>query len=94
MSRAIFRYEVPVDDQWHEIDLTGPIVYVALRDPSVVEFWAWHTDGPAVTSEFRVFGTGHPLPAGPLTYRGSVVTAGGHLVWHLMEGGSAPAEPK
>lgn len=81
----IYRYEVPVDDQWHEHPLTGGIVHVAGRRRGVVEFWARQTFGPQVARRFRVYGTGHPMPSG-LTHRGTVLD--GPLVWHLME--SAP----
>lgn len=87
----IFRYEVPVDDQWHEIRLSGggragqvrPL-YVAARRVDVVEFWAYH-DGsiPAEGRWFKVVGTGHRLPE-VHTYHGTALAAGG-LVWHLIE---------
>lgn len=79
----IFRYEVPVDDQWHDIPLSGAIYHVASRRPHVVEFWAL-AGGPDVRRTFRVFGTGHPLPE-QFKHRGSCFVGGGHLVWHLVE---------
>jgi hypothetical protein len=86
---SIYRYEVPVDDQWHEIELTGDLLHVDSRDPTVVEFWAFaFPSGPVPKRRFRVFrvfGTGHPLPQGHLRHHGSVVVAGGQLVWHLLE---------
>lgn len=89
-GRAVFRYEVPVDDRWHTLSLTGPIVHVAARQPDVVEVWA--VAQPAADKEprsFRVFGTGHPLPADAGRHVGAAVTAGGRLVWHLFERESA-----
>ena len=90
-AKRILRYEVPVDDQWHVHDLAGPIVHVAARDPRVVEFWALDEDGWTRDSEFRVFGTGHPLPEGRLVHHGTVIVADGRLVWHLIEGRPVPA---
>jgi hypothetical protein len=83
----VLRYEVPVDDEWHFHDLSGAILHVAARQPDVVEFWAYSSGGPTLTRAFTVFGTGHPLPewATPDRHRGSVITAGGALVWHLFE---------
>jgi hypothetical protein len=79
----IFRYEVPVDDRWHEHRLSGAVLHVAARRVDLVEFWALRTDDQFVgTRRFRVFGTGHPLPAG-LAYVGTALV--GPLVWHLME---------
>ncbi len=91
MTESIYRYEVPVDDQWHEHPLSGGIVHVAGRRHAVVEFWARHTGGPTVPRQFRVFGTGHPMPEG-LDHRGAVLD--GPFVWHLMEApvsGNSPA---
>lgn len=84
MPSAIYRHAVPVDDSWHILRLTGDILHVDTRNPRIVEIWALHTDGPAVPRSFRVYGTGQPLPE-DVTYRGTVLTGGGGLVWHLME---------
>lgn len=86
--RSIFRYDVPVDDQWHTIPLSGQVVRVGARFRDVVEFWALHTAGaPQFERQFRVFGTGHPMPAEAHTYVGSaeIRLPVGRLVWHLME---------
>jgi poly(3-hydroxybutyrate) depolymerase len=83
MTGQIFRYEVPVDDRWHEISGCGTPLHVDCRDPRVVEFWAWHRDDVPASS-FRVYGTGHPIPDGT-KYRGTVIAPGGQLVWHLIE---------
>lgn len=82
---AICRYEVPVDDQWHPHDLSGQVLHVSARNPRIVEFWALNDGGPAVRREFRAFGTGQPLPEDAWRHAGSVIVAGGALVWHLME---------
>jgi hypothetical protein len=79
---VIYRYEVPVDDKWHEVALSGDIVHVASRRRGVVEFWVHQTHSGLVARVFRVYGTGHPLPAG-MIHRGTALD--GPLVWHLME---------
>jgi hypothetical protein len=81
---TIHRYEIPVDDQWHILELTGETLHVAARRPDVVELWAMANYEPPVAWEFRVFGTGQLLPAGPLFYAGTALVAYGTLVWHLM----------
>ncbi len=82
---SIFRYEVPVDDRWHSIDLQGGIVHVAARQPDVVEIWAEHCHNwtGKLTRRFRVYGTGQPDVEG--THIGTAIAAGGRLVWHLRE---------
>jgi hypothetical protein len=82
----IFRYEVPVDDEWHGYDLRGAVFHVAGRRTDVVEFWALHKDMPSYRREFRVFGTGQPLEDG--RYVGTVVHSA--LVWHLFVRDEAP----
>jgi hypothetical protein len=83
--RTVFRYEVPVDDQQHEIELRGPIVHVAARDHRLVEFWAIAGDHEPAVRTFQVFGTGGPLPHSA-TYIGTTLAGSqGQLVWHLFE---------
>ena len=84
-TATIYRYEVPVDDRWHTLRLSGPIVHVAARQLDVVEVWALATGNPEHESQFRAFGTGHPLPAERIRHVGTALTASGRLVWHLFE---------
>lgn len=82
--KTIFRYEVPDDGAWHDVDMAGEPLHVACRRPSIVEFWAEHRDGPSVTRRLRVFGTGHQVPD-QARYRGTALA--GPLVLHLYEEG-------
>lgn len=83
MTAQIFRFEVPVDDQWHDIPGCSTPLHVACRHADTVEFWAWRRDDlPA--RRLRVFGTGHLIPDGT-HYRGTTIAPGGRLVWHLIE---------
>lgn len=93
--RAVYRYEVPVDDKWHELTMWGdtPVLHVAARQVDVVEFWAEHRNwdwriGPRW---FRVFGTGQPVPESPIQHRGvALAGASRQLVWHLYESSGKP----
>lgn len=83
MTGVVYRYEVPVDEEWHMIALTGPILHVHGRRRDVVEFWAIHQ--PAhheYTSQFRVFVTGDPLPDRTRHVGTAVIPP---YVWHLFE---------
>ncbi|OMI34388.1 DUF7352 domain-containing protein [Streptomyces sparsogenes] len=84
MTRAIHRYEVPVDDCWHAVDLTGEIVHVDSRSMHTVEIWAIHGPGEPTRRGFRVYGTGHPIPDDAI-HVGTAIPPGGQLVWHLLE---------
>lgn len=84
---AIYRYEVPVDDNVHTIPLTGQVLHVGCRKTDVVEFWALHTDASEEKRHFVVVGTGQPLvPLGRTAeYVGTAYAPSGGLVWHLLE---------
>lgn len=56
------------------------------RGMDVVEIWVLASGHPQIERWFRVVGSGHPLPAGSCRHVGSAITAGGALVWHLIEG--------
>ena len=101
MSKTIHRYEIPVDDAWYTLRLTGRIVHVASRSPGVVEIWA-HAGGLSTDRTFRAFGTGEPLPDEDAYTRavhvGTALVADRRLVWHLfelvtIEGESHPGVP-
>ncbi len=80
----IFRYPVPVDDQWHRITLQGTIVHVDTRDVRMVEIWATHRDNVLPNSRWvRVYATGQDIPD-DLVYVSTCVAPEG-LVWHLVE---------
>ncbi len=89
MAPVIHRYEVPIDDEWHEIELSGGILpTLGARHPFMVEFWALaDTEEAGVKRSFRIFGTGHPLPLETRfqDIHGSVIGGGGMYVWHLVE---------
>lgn len=83
--RTVYRYQVPVDDRAHEIELRGPLLTVGCRSIYTVEFWAWHDDDvPPSTGRYQVYGTFHEIPAGAL-WCGTAVAPGGQLVWHLFK---------
>lgn len=84
MADTIWRYEIPVDDRWHPLQLSGEILHVDCRNMRTIEVWALHTDEPAETRSFRVYGTGQPMPDN-LDHVGTALAPGGQLVWHLME---------
>lgn len=85
MTRSIYRYEVPVDDAWHDLELRGKIVHVASRRIDVVEVWAIHDEqARPLKRRVRVFGTGHPLPKQARRHLGTAIPPGGQVVWHLM----------
>jgi hypothetical protein len=94
-TRSIFRQSIPVDDQWHTLHLSGPIVHVATRGEDYVELW--FIDDPAVEPEaraFRVVGTGQPMAPALAYHVGTAITPSGRFVWHLMEHERGQAVPR
>lgn len=83
--RAVHRYEVPVDDRAHGIELSGPIVHVDCRNADRVEIWAMTegVDQPMVRT-FQVFGTGQTLPDNAV-HIGTALAGRGGALWHLFE---------
>jgi hypothetical protein len=97
MTRCMYRYEIPIDDQKYSHKLTDPIRRVGYResilpskrygDVPIMEFWAEHDDeheSHADTRTFQVFGTGQPLPDNAVWVGTSSRDQLG-LVFHLYE---------
>jgi hypothetical protein len=86
VSRRMYRYVVPIDDSAHDVSLTGdPVAVAATPDDVHVEFWAENrSEALGIRRSFRVFGTGHDIPAGA-RYAGTCPRTALGLVWHLYE---------
>lgn len=95
--RTMYRYEIPVDDRYHEIKLSDagyPMAFGAKWEdetqPPIVEFWAEHDDSFVQrTAIYRIYGTGHPIgdgdhPSDQFIYVGTAPRWRG-LVWHVYE---------
>lgn len=39
MTRRVLRHTIPVDDRWHDIELTGSVVHTDCKSPDFVEIW-------------------------------------------------------
>lgn len=83
MSRSVWKFEVPNDDEWHEVLIPQPgrVLHVGSLQ-SQPAIWAEVTPGSdeLYPQRFRVFGTGQPIPARS-TYVGTTLT--GPFVWHV-----------
>lgn len=89
----IGRFEVPRDDQEHEVAFWGGVLAVSAVSVDLVEFWAPVPDDNAfwelAPRRMLVVGTGQPLPAG-MNYCGTVIvplpnSGSQRAVWHLIE---------
>lgn len=88
---VIFRYEIPVDDQWHTFLLAESPLAFGCRHETVVEFWAQPARLGGVSRTFKVVGTGQPIDEGTW-YHATVVSPSGRFVWHVVGRAGAPSE--
>lgn len=82
--KRVLKWNVLVDDKTHEIG-AGKVVHVACQhDFSLVQVWTEEFDSPGSSTKrkVKVYGTGGDVPDFH-DHIGSVVTAGGALVWHV-----------
>jgi len=85
LDQAIYRYEIPVDGEWHILALSGGVLHVDCRALDTVEIWALHSGGPELQRAFQVVGTGQPLPDEWKRHVGTCLSPDRRLVWHVVE---------
>jgi hypothetical protein len=81
--RTIYKYRLPAEAVTIPLPEGAFIISVHMQegDPHI---WAdVDTSKPLQQRRFRVFGTGHPLPAGDLHFIGTLLD--GPFVWHVVE---------
>lgn len=91
--KRVYKFAVPVDDQEHTLELTGPIVHIDVKQNPYAgpgqlgEFCVWAESGvypDPRERKVRVFGTGQLIEY-PAQHLGSAVDQPSGLVWHLYE---------
>jgi len=93
-SRKIYKYILEVtDEQIKELPAGAEFLHVGIQGsyPSSIQLWA--IVDPSADPEQRRFiihGTGHPVARSlhASAHIGTVITPGGHLVWHVFDGGT------
>ncbi len=85
MTRTIYKYAVPVDDEWHEVSMPGParVLHVDCQSGfGTVNLWAEvDIEGLVDTiRSMRAFATGQAIPDAA-AYVGSALA--GPFVWHV-----------
>lgn len=68
----------------------GPTVMVGSQDNEWMVWCEVDTTGPVRSREFRVVGTGHPLPAENEGFMHAGSWLDGPFVWHLYQRQAAP----
>lgn len=89
-SLTVWKYRVPVTDAVYvEMPDQAEILHVGNQNPaniSALEIWVRCDPTKPLRNRFiKIVGTGNPCGDEP--HIGSVITAGGQLVWHVFDGG-------
>jgi hypothetical protein len=87
---TVWKYELPITDG---VDLLMPdgaeVLLVGNQYPvniSTITLWVrCDPEAPKRTRHFTIVGTGNPATSAP--HVGSVIMAGGSLVWHVFDDG-------
>lgn len=87
--KRIWKYEVPVTDRPSlQLSLGAKLLHFGVDQYGDVTLWILIDDEQAVEERnFRIYGTGRPIPEEDLQslgYIGTAMTPAG-LVWHLFE---------
>lgn len=98
--RRVLRYEVPIDNEWHFVEMNGGVLQHAdqreLKGP--IELWAMppYAEGAYVAEnlEWRIYGTGEEVPDEAIFMQSVLspshqladldVIPRGREVWHLF----------
>lgn len=87
--RYVYRYELAITDRPRILLPEGAQV-LSVGPPrggrDGLDLWALVDPGNGMEPcEFRIIGTGHPVPDDAGRFVGSVTTHDGQLVWHVFE---------
>lgn len=89
--KVIYRYRLPITDR-PTLDLPEGAEVLSVGPPrderDELDLWALldpRNNSMMGRRDFRIVGTGNPVPADIGVFIGSVTTNGGSLVWHVFE---------
>jgi hypothetical protein len=79
-------YQIPLDDDWHEFELHGPIVCMGTQTSSWMNFWAVEDSAAdPVTMSLRVFRTGETIPDESAVHAWTWDPWQGQVMVHLVQ---------
>ena len=84
-ARTIWKYTISLGDTRIDMPQGAKILAVQFQAGEIA---LWALVWPHLPMEKRaitIYGTGHPIPAAPGDYIGTVQTLGGALVWHVFD---------
>lgn len=93
----ILKHELPIDDEWHDLDIKGGVVKVDWwQDTVTLWFVEHHPEMPSRTPQFKVVGTGHTIDlidtaadgfASQVVYVGTALDRENNFAWHVVAKG-------
>ena len=85
--KTIYKYPFPVTDEFTLALPVGARILTVQAQDDTPCLWAEVDPEQTVMDphDFNLFGTGHPVPDEPGTYRGTFQLREGRLVFHLYE---------
>lgn len=89
MTHTIWRYRLPITDA-PAVRMPSDAQVLSVGPPrgdaDVLDMWVLvDLNADEETREFRIVGTGHPLPADAGRFVGTTKSHGGTLIWHVFE---------
>lgn len=89
----VWKFELAIDDEQKVPMPEGAELLHVAEQYGKIALWARviPTGQPVANRVILMRGTGHPIWTQP--YVGTVVTAGGALVWHVFDGGEEEVRP-
>ena len=86
MSQRIWKYKFKIDDYISITTKDRSVFLDAGMQDGEPCIWFWlDENSPDEVRNFRIYGTGHPLPDEPGHYLKTFTEFNGGLVWHLFE---------
>lgn len=84
---TIWKFKLDITDTQELVMPEGAIFLSAAEQFGEICLWAQVDERrPLSKRRVHVYGTGNPMTTIPTRFLATVVTRGGHLVWHVFEG--------
>lgn len=82
--RTIYKYKIPFPGCSHSLPYTSVVKHVAIVDNEIYAWIeVWLSEVKTVQHDFKIIGTGQPIPIDCTLYCGTVIDKSG--VWHIYK---------
>lgn len=92
--QAVYKYVMGNEVATIELPIGAKIIHLAEQHGQTCMWVQVDTEAEKEKRYFVLYGTGHPMLNAEHTFIGTMLTAGGNLVWHVFElPNGLPKEP-